>query len=116
MLKTFVMTWEWMELPIDLGVEKQKIEDRIHEKDKWSTNSFGSMYEGLCITADQDNQEPVLVSDYTEENQENSNWVADFVAIYPCWELMLPRNREITALNRPMVMWAEWDVIKVVAR
>lgn len=116
MLKTFVMTWEWMELPIDLGMEKKKMEDRIDPKDKWSTDSMGSMFEWLCITADWDNAQPVLISDYSEENQVNENWIADYIALNPSWELLLPWNREITALNRPMVMWAEWDVIKVVAR
>ena len=116
MLKTFVMTWDWFELPIDLGIEKEKITDRIDDKDHWSTNSYGSMFEWLCITADQDNQSPVLISDYTEENQENWNWVTDYIELNPSWELHLPWNREVSALNRPMVMGAEWDVIKVVAR
>lgn len=110
------MTWEWMELPIDLWIDKEKIQDRISEKDNWSTNSYGSMYDSLCITADQDNAQPVLISDYSEENQENADWVADFIELNPKGELQLPWNREITALNRPYVMWAAWDVIKVVAR
>jgi hypothetical protein len=29
-----------MELPIDLGIEKSKIEDRINEKDNRVTNSY----------------------------------------------------------------------------
>jgi hypothetical protein len=29
-----------MELPIDLGMEKEKLEDRISDKDKRSTNSY----------------------------------------------------------------------------
>lgn len=116
MLKTFVMTGDWMELPIDLGIDKEKILDRISDKDKRSTNSYGSMYDSLCITADQDNAQPVLISDYSEENQTNANWVADYIELNPKWELQLPWNREISALNRPYVMGAAWDVIKVVAR
>lgn len=116
MLKTFVMTWDWMELPIDLGVEKDKILDRISEKDKWSTNSYGSMYDSLCITAWEDNWWTILVSDYTEQNQENANGVADYIELPPTARLELPWNREISALNRPMVMGQEWDILKVVAR
>jgi len=116
MLKTFVMTWERMELPIDLWMEKRKLEDRIDPKDKWTTDSMGSMFDGLCITADIDNAQPVLVSDYSEENQENENGVADYIALNPSGELHLPWNREISALNRPLVMGQAWDIIKVVAR
>ena len=105
-----------MELPIDLGVDKEKISDRISEKDKRSTNSYGSMYDSLCITADQDNAQPILISDYSEENQTNANGVADYIELNPKGELQLPRNREISALNRPYVMGAEWDILKVVAR
>lgn len=105
-----------MELPIDLGIEKEKLEGRINDKDNWVTNSFGSMYDSLCITADQDNAQPVLVSDYPEEKQVNAEGVADFVSLNPSGELMLPWNDEVSALNRPYVMGAEGDVIKVVAR
>lgn len=110
------MTWEWMELPIDLGVDKEKIKDRISEKDNWSTNSYGSMYDSLCITADQDNAQPVLISDYSEENQENADWVADFIELNPKGRLELPWNKQLQALNRPMVMGQAWDIVKVVAR
>jgi hypothetical protein len=110
------MTWDRMELPIDLGIEKSKIEDRINEKDNRVTNSYWSMYDSLCITADMDNAQPVLVSDYPEEKQVN-NWSSvDYIELQPSWEIHLPWNREIQALNRPYVMWASGDVIKVVAR
>jgi hypothetical protein len=55
MIATFVMTGEWIELPVDLGIELQKIEDRITEKNSLS-DGFGALYDSLCITADQDNQ------------------------------------------------------------
>lgn len=110
------MTGDRMELPIDLGIEKQKIENRISERDENLTNSWGSMFDSLCITADADNAESVLVSDYTEENQVNDGNMADYIEIMPSWELHLPWNRQVQALNRPFVMWQAWDVIKVVAR
>lgn len=116
MLKTFVMTWDRFELPIDIGMEKSKIESRISEKDNQLTNSYGAMFDSICITADQDNAQPILVSDYPEEEQVNDWSVADFIEILPSWELHLPRCKEIQAYNRPMVMWQEGDVIKVVAR
>lgn len=109
------MTGEWMELPIDIGTDIEKLSDRFTANDK-ITNSFWALYEGLCITADQDNQGSVLISDYSEDKQTNDGNIADFIELNPKWELQLPRNRQLQALNRPMVMWAAGDVIKVVAR
>ena len=109
------MTGDWMELPIDLGTDIEKLEDRFTPNDK-ITNSFWALYDSLCITADQDNQGSVLISDYSEDKQVNDGNVADFIELNPKWELQLPWNRQLQALNRPMVMGAAWDVIKVVAR
>lgn len=109
------MTGSWQELPIDIGTDIEKLSDRFTPNDK-ITNSFWALYDSLCITADQDNQGAILVSDYTESNQTNDGNVADFIQLNPKWELQLPRNRQLQALNRPMVMWQAWDVIKVVAR
>jgi hypothetical protein len=115
MIATFVMTWEWIELPIDLGVEKEKISDRMTPWDK-TTNSFWALFDSLCITADEDNGSSILVSDYTEDKQVNDGTRADFIELNPSAELHLPWNRQVQALNRPFVMWQAWDVIKVVAR
>ena len=109
------MTGSWQELPIDIGTDIEKLSDRFTANDK-ITNSFWALYDSLCITADQDNQGAILVSDYTESNQTNDGNVADFIQLNPKWELQLPRNRQLQALNRPMVMWQAWDAIKVVAR
>lgn len=115
MIATFVMTWERIELPIDIGIERSKLSDRITANDH-VTDSFGALYDSLCITADEDNASSVLVSDYTEESQINDWNRADFIELNPSAELHLPRNRQVQALNRPFVMWQAWDVIKVVAR
>jgi hypothetical protein len=115
MIATFVMTGEWIELPIDLWTEKQKIADRVTAWDK-TTDSFWAMFDSLCITADEDNASSILVSDYSEQNQVNDWNRADFIELNPSAELHLPWNRQIQALNRPFVMWQAWDVIKVVAR
>lgn len=109
------MTWDRIELPIDLGIEKEKIEDRITEK-TWAIDGFGALYDSLCITADQDNQGPVLVSDYSEDKQTNDWNRADFIELNPKGELILPWSKQVQALNRPFVQGAAWDVIKVVAR
>ncbi len=109
------MTGEWQELPIDIGIEKQKLADRITAWDA-VTNSFWALFDSLCITADQDNAGSILVSDYSEENQVNDGNIADFIELNPSGELLLPRNRQVQALNRPFVMGQAWDVIKVVAR
>jgi hypothetical protein len=42
------------------------------------------MFAGLCITADEDNAGSILVSDYTESNQENDGNKADFIELNPC--------------------------------
>lgn len=115
MLATFVMTWQWIELPIDLWIEREKLLDRINTNDK-VVDWFGALYDSLCITADEDNGGSVLVSDYTDENQVNDGTRADFIELNPSAELHLPRNRQVQALNRPFVMGQAWDVIKVVAR
>jgi len=115
MIATIVMTWEWQELPIDIWIEKEKLSDRITAKDH-VTDSFWALYDSLCITADADNAESILVSDYSEENQVNDGTMADFIELMPSGELHLPRNRQVSALNRPFVMWQAWDVLKVVAR
>lgn len=109
------MTWDWQELPIDIGIEKAKLADRITAWDA-VTDSFWALYDSLCITADADNAESVLVSDYSEDNQVNDWTMADYIEIMPSGELHLPWNRQVQALNRPFVMWQAWDVIKVVAR
>lgn len=109
------MTGEWQELPIDIGTDIEKLSDRFTPNDK-ITNSFWALYDSLCITADQDNQGAVLVSDYTEANQTNDGNIADFIQLNPKGELQLPWNRQLQALNRPMVMGQAGDVIKVVAR
>jgi hypothetical protein len=57
-----------------------------------------------------------LISDYTESKQETTSTSVDYIALEPKWMLVLPRNREIAALNRPMVMWQSGDILKIVAR
>lgn len=115
MIATIVMTWEWQELPVDIGIEKEKLSNRITAHDH-VTDSFWALYDSLCLTADADNAESILVSDYTEDRQVNDGNMADFIELIPSGELHLPRNRQVQALNRPFVMWQAWDVLKVVAR
>ena len=115
MIATFVMTWSRQELPIDLGIEKTKLADRMTAWDK-AVDGFGALYDSIAITASEDNQWSVLVSDYTESNQTNDGSQADFIELKPRWELLLPRSKQVQALNRPMVMWMAWDVVTVIAR
>ena len=115
MIATIVMTWSWQELPIDIGTEVSKLADRITANDK-ITDSYWALYDSLCITAGEDNAGSVLVSDYTESNQTNDGSIADFIELNPKGRLELPRNRQLQALNRPMVMGQAWDIVKVIAR
>ena len=115
MLATIVMTGEWQELPIDLGIEKEKLADRITEK-TGAVDGFGALYDSLCITASEDNVEAVIISDYTENNQTNDWTRADFIELRPKARLELPWSKQVQALNRPMVLWNRWDVLRIVAR
>ena len=115
MIATFVMNWSRMELPIDIGTEVEKLSDRFTPNDK-ITDSFGALYDSLCITAWDDNWWSIIISDYTEDNQTNDWTRADYIELTPSGRIELPRNRAIQALNRPMVMWQSWDILKVVAR
>lgn len=79
------------------------MEDRITEKNS-VLDGFGSLYDSLCITADEDNGSSILVSDYPEDKQVNDGTRADFIELNPSAELHLPRNRQVQAFNRPFVM------------
>lgn len=115
MIATIVMTWDWQELPIDIGIERQKLADRITANDK-VVDWFWALYNSLCITASEDNVWTVLVSDYTDENQTN-DWIqADWVELWPKGRIELPWSKAVQALNRPMVMWTAGDILKIVAR
>lgn len=115
MIATIVMTWDWQELPIDIWAEIKKLSDRITDQN-WLADGYWALYDSICITAGEDNAGTVLVSDYTEENQTNDWNVADFIELNPKWRIELPWNRQIQALNRPMVMGQAWDILKVIAR
>lgn len=115
MIKTVIMTWDWQELPVDIWTEVEKLSDRFTPWDK-ITDSFWALFNSLAITASEDNIWTILISDYTENNQETDWNVVDYIELWPKWELVLPRNRQLQALNRPMVMGQEWDILKVVAR
>ena len=110
------MNGSWMELPINIWIDKEKIKNRMDAKDTRSTDWLGNQYNSLCITADSANVQPVLVSEYTEDKQVVSATQIDYVQLKPTAELHLPRNREVQALNRLMVMWNAWDKLIVVAR
>lgn len=115
MIATIPLTWSRQELPIDLWVERTKLADRMTAWDK-AVDGYGALYDSLCITAWEDNAWSVLISDYTEANQTNDGTIADFIELNPKWELILPRSKQVQALNRPMVMGLAWDIVKVVAR
>lgn len=115
MIATFVMTGERQELPIDIWMEKEKIADRITEREKYD-DWYWALYDSIAITANEDNQGSVLISDYTEANQTNDGTRADFIQLKPRGELLLPWSKSVQALNRPMVMWMDGDTVTVIAR
>lgn len=115
MIATFVMNWSWMELPVDGWTDLVKLEWRYTPNDQIE-NWYSLLYDWICITADTDNAWPVLISDYEESKQVNDGTRADFIELIPWWEIHLPRNTKMSALNKPYVMWASGDVLKVIAR
>ena len=115
MIATIVMTGDWQELPIDIGIERQKLANRMTANEQIA-DWFWALYNSVCITASEDNVWTVLVSDYTDENQTNDWTQADWVELWPKGRIELPWSRQVQALNRPMVMWTAGDILKVVAR
>lgn len=115
MIKTIVMTGWRQELPISDGIEKDKITNRIIEVNAYE-DGYAAKYDELCLSADEDNYEWIEISDYTPDKQINWYGIADFIELKPRWTLILPRNRQIAALNRPMVKWHRWDLLRIVVR
>ena len=115
MIKTVVMTWYRQTLPIFDGIQKNKISNRIIETNEY-LDWYASKYDEICLSADEDNIEWIMVSDYTEDKQINEWWVADWIELKPRWTLVLPRNKQITALNKPIVKWHRWDLLRIVVR
>lgn len=115
MIKTVVMTWNRQELPIYDWIDKTKISNRIIEVNAYD-DGYAAKYDEIAISADEDNLEWVEISDYTVDKQTFEYWVADFIELKPRWTLILPRNRQIAALNRPMVKWHRGDLLRIVVR
>ena len=115
MIRTVVLTWEWQELPVNDWIDISKLLDRTTPNDR-IIDWYAAKYDSLCITAWEYNWCPVLVSDYTEAMQENTEYRKDYVTLLPRWRIELPRDRQIQALNRPMVKWNAWDIVKVAVR
>lgn len=115
MIKTVVMTWNRQELPIFDGIDKNKISNRIIEVNAYD-NWYASSFDEISISADEDNLEWVEISDYTVDKQTFEYGIADFIELKPRGTLVLPRNRQIAALNRPMVKWHRWDLLRIVVR
>lgn len=115
MIKTVVMSWFWQTLPIDDWIKLDRIDNRIIEVNKYD-DWYAAEYNEITITADEDNYEWIEISDYTIDKQTNQGWVADFIELKPRWMLVLPRNRQITALNRPLVKWHRGDLLRIVVR
>lgn len=119
MIKTVIMSWNRQMLPINDGIEKIKIENsniqRITEPNRFD-NWYAAKYDEISISADEDNIEWILISDYTENQQVNEAGVADWIELKPRWTLILPRNKQIAALNRPFAKGHKWDMLRIVVR
>lgn len=115
MIKTIVMNWDRQRVIIDAGIEKEKLSNRITEKNR-VTDGFGAMFEWISILASVDNMWPVLISDYTEDKQENTQTESDFIEIKPWGTIVLPRNKEVQALNQPFLMGESGDTVSIIAR
>lgn len=115
MLKTMAMTGDWIELKITSWTEIEKLSNRIQEKNCF-LDGAGALFDGICISAWTENENPILLSDYTEDKQEVTETSADYIELSPWSTIMLPRNRTFSALNNPLVMGDEGDVITIVAR
>lgn len=115
MLKTITMSGSRFELPIDIGIEKEKIENRIIDKNAFN-DWYAAAFTEIALTADIMNTEAILISDYTEDKQETSSNSVDYIALKPWASIVIPRNRQITALNRLMACGTDGDLLMIAAR
>jgi len=115
MIRTEVMTWSRKEIVVNAGTEIEKISDRITAKHS-CTDGYGAIFEGICISCPSENLDSVFVSDYTEAKQDNTEDHTDFIELKPWGTIVLPRNREIQALNQPLLMGVAGDVVSIIAR
>lgn len=109
------MNWSWFELPIDIGIEKEKIENRIIEKNAFN-DGYASAYNEIALTADIMNTEAILISDYTSDKQEVTSTTVDYIALKPGASIVIPWNKQITALNRIMACGTDGDLLMIAAR
>ena len=109
------MNWSWFELPIDIGIEKEKIENRIIEKNAFN-DGYASAYNEIALTADIMNTEAILISDYTSDKQEVTNNSVDYIALKPWASIVIPWNRQIQALNRLLACGTDGDLLMIAAR
>lgn len=115
MIKTIAMNGTRQKVVIDAGVEIEKLSDRIQEKN-CLLDGYGALFEGICITAPSDNLWWIFISDYTEAKQENTQTMTDFIELKPWGTIVLPRNRQLQALNQPLLMGQSGDVVSIIAR
>ena len=115
MLKTITMSWSRFELPISIGIEKEKIENRIIDKNAFN-DGYAAAFTEIALTVDIMNTEAILLSDYTEDKQETTNNSVDYIALKPWASIVIPRNKQITALNRIMACGTSGDLLMIAAR
>lgn len=109
------MNWSWFELPVDIGIEKDKIENRIIEKNAFN-DGYASAYNEIALTADIMNIEAILISDYTSDKQEVTNNSVDYIALKPWASIVIPWNHQIQALNRLLACGTDGDLLMIAAR
>lgn len=115
MLKTITMNGSRMELPIDIWIEKEKIANRINDKNRYD-DWYAAAFTEIALTTDIMNTEAILISDYTEDQQEITDTIVDYIALKPGASIVIPWNRQITALNRIMACGTEGDLLMIAAR
>lgn len=115
MLKTITMNGSRFELPIDIGIEKEKIENRIIDKNAFN-DWYASAFNEIALTADIMNTDAILLSDYTSDKQEITSSSVDYIALKPWASVVIPRNHQIQALNRIMACGTEWDLLMIACR
>lgn len=115
MLKTITMNGSRFELPIDIWIEKEKIENRIIDRNAFN-DGYASAYNEIALTADIMNEEAILISDYTEDKQVVTSNSVDYIALKPGASIVIPWNRQIQALNRLLACWTSGDLLMIAAR
>ena len=109
MIGNKAMIEDWIEIEIKLGVNKDKMADRITPDMKISDQGFGQQRVGVCLSCPSDNSSPIFIAERKDPAQEEKIWLQP-------WESFEYPIADVQALNNLFALWDSGDVLFIVAR